>query len=336
MLIVPQKGESADDFLARAERVVGLVYGGEAVIEGVVDGSTGEESRAYCPTGEGNGIDNSCSSSATGSSATKAVLKAVTQNVSHDDLTALVATAIGTKKGWFTKPEKGEISPSRLCRDCGIQNINSEELDQIHSTARQSDREGIASAIAGVLTYAQKDPSILKAKLSVDTIYTISKKSGESAFSFVGTGAMYSPIDDTIHVLTSASLTSMQRAHERGFIAGSGMDYVIAHEHAHKMHYDELAKSSPRPSDKSQMDEWRYNALASSTNAVVNRMNTDAGFRSVIEDTLPKISQYATSDPFEAYAEYSAAVRLGLMKNDSGMDDFCRTVGGPVPKRIKK
>lgn len=62
MIIFPQDSETKSQFFERAVAVTRAIYGG--------DGPTPEEDRAFCPTGEGGGRDNSCSSAGSGSGLT--------------------------------------------------------------------------------------------------------------------------------------------------------------------------------------------------------------------------------------------------------------------------
>jgi hypothetical protein len=307
------------------------------------------QSRAFCPTGVGGGIDNSCGSS--GQNSAKAVPKEAASvatlakgGASRTELQASIEKAIIGKSSWFGGYKPGPVLPSEMCRALGIAIENEDSLDEMMASSWHFERSGIAAAIAQIAAVRSLDPSMLRGvTVRIDTAKTVSVETGEKWTEFIDVAGSYFPATDTVYVLAGtvdSDPKDVARQFESGFISTPSDIHIIVHELAHKGHYREIERKtglrSPRGGSEKLQESYLRDAQQAAYSSLTSETLADPEWKARFIGKARGVSFYATTDPFELVAEYTAAVRLGQKQNDEDLDRFCRAMLAPVPRRARR
>jgi len=307
--------------------------------DGELDDYEWVESRsADCGRDEGGRFDqgNQCQR---GAGKVAALAKS---GASHEELTAAIAEAIGTKRGWFTGPEAGESSPSEVCEALGLNVANDWIVDKYHAESTQYTREAIAKTIAEVYAAVQAVPSLKDVEFHIQTAQSIAKHTGTSQFRWEGVQGAYLPVDNEIHILagTTDSQITPEFLHKSGYSSTPSPAHTLVHEDVHREHYENAAAKtgSPRPpkhATEEQVYRWATGLKMDIMRNLEVAATRDPAWIYRCESKVEKLGFYATTDPLEFVAEYATAVKLGYAKNDPDLDKMCKAMLAPVPRKAK-
>lgn len=307
--------------------------------DGELDDYEWVESRsADCGRDEGGRFDqgNQCQR---GAGKVAALAKS---GASHEELTAAIAEAIGTKRGWFTGPEAGESSPSEVCEALGLNVANDWIVNKYHAESTQYTREAIAKTIAEVYAAVQAVPSLKDVEFHIQTAQSIAKHTGTSQFRWEGVQGAYLPVDNEIHILagTTDSQITPEFLHKSGYSSTPSPAHTLVHEDVHREHYENAAAKtgSPRPpkhATEEQVYRWATGLKMDIMRNLEVAAMRDPAWIYRCESKVEKLGFYATTDPLEFVAEYATAVKLGYAKNDPDLDKMCKAMLAPVPRKAK-
>lgn len=363
MIVNKKPGESDADYFKRVASERASIGFWPAPSDWI---SRPQEERAFCPTGEGGGIDNTCgtgdgSGAAKHSASTKArkssspdvkpatkevkeIARLIKSGANPKKINSAIRDAIVGKSGWISGYKPGKVLPSEMCKSLGLNVQNIEELDKLMEDSWDHERRGIADLISQMAVAANDDPSGLSgAKIRIDTLKSAAKLAGLSPWELSTTSAFYMPGTDTIHLVSGAvdhDSDSIEKMYDIGYDSTPEFSHVVIHENSHRAHFQAAAKAAGMkfPKEGSTLDEKKEFTFdlqnfvyARITKAVMG----DREWANRVEKKIRDISFYATTDPFEGIAEYTTAVRLGYAENDEDLDRFCREMYAPVPKRAK-
>lgn len=330
---------------------------GNGIHEWGYDPRPKKEGRAFCPTGEGGGIDNSCSSVASTKTPRenkprdrkshpdelRKVVALSKSNATRKEIQDAIEDAIVGKSGWFGGYTPGPVLPSELCKALGVPIDNLNDIDDLMASSWGHERVAIASLITQLSATNEINPRILKdARIRIDTMKTVSEQTGDSWSSFLGVAGAYVPSTDVIHYIAGSGDSDHDvnmRLYESKFTSTPEDAHVIVHEIAHRDHYREIEKRTGlrRPKNGSVEEQAQY--FSETQEAVYDSLTdetlSDPAWKQRFLQKAGQISFYATTDPFELVAEYTTAVRLGHKENDPDLDRFCKAMYAPVPRRVK-
>lgn len=167
---------------------------------------------------------------------------------------------------------------------------------------------------------------------------------GESAADLSGSLASYYPATDTIVLFAGVENDDpdiLRKLGESGYDSTPDDAHTIIHENAHRSHYNEIRRrvGLERPPKGSGPDEWeKYTAEAEdhAYGSLRKEVARDPEWNARVAEKVKGVSMYAMTDPFEAVAEYTTAVRLGYRDNDKDLDRLCKAALAPVPRRATK
>ena len=365
MIVNRMNGESDADFAKRVASARTAVGFWNSPADWMNPSPVSSEDRAFCPTGDGGGVDNSCgggegsvaskhtstksksSKEPKSSSVAKEVkdIERLIKSGAHPDkISNAVRDAIVGKSGWFSGYTPGKVSPAEMCKALGVKVQNVDQLDELMSKSWDHERRGIADVIAQIAVASSDDPSGLKgAPIRIDTASSAAKDTGLAAWELNSTSAFYMPSTDTIHILAgTVDMTpgAIEAMYESGYDSTPEFSHVVIHENAHREHFLAAGKAAglTPPGKGSSMKEKEK--FSRELNRFVyerlrKALTADKEWLGRCEEKVKKVSFYATTDPFEVVAEYTAAVRLGYADNDRDLDRLCREMYAPVPKRAR-
>jgi hypothetical protein len=279
------------------------------------------QARAFCATGAGGGIDNSCGGGSVSAAARGGDFK---------------KTVKAVKDSLATK------SPSSVLKGLGFAGIkNAAEIDKFYASGSSSDRVGVESWLARMAHAAALDPSVPKTSMHLSSRESAAKAinsalPSDSNFSYSAKElddavAFYDPVSDAIYLLIPT--TDQDRLEELkrvGYVSSDDPSHSLLHEQAHKEHWDSLNEMYGKPTSSKGFYEMqdRVDDLARS---FLKNKSTARGMDKKISS---QISRYATTDAMEFVAEYASGVKTGSVRRDSQFDDFAKALGAKPPRKM--
>lgn len=222
--------------------------------------------------------------------------------------------------GDISKRISGGESPSSILKQAGFKKMNFTGMDKRAAKMGSKDREKLAAAVHSLVEASKLDPSIRSLKIRIGTPKTTF---GEAGSQFDGMDAGYDEVSNSFFINQDWATESARiESRKEGWSASDHPAYVVLHEKAHHDHDMAYKSGEGNP-------EERHDRITKIAAREVRRNPS-------LKDKIASVSEYATTDPFEAVAEYTAAVQTGAMKSDPDLDSFCRAVGAKPPKRLVK
>jgi hypothetical protein len=262
---------------------------------------------------------------------------------SHEELSAAIAQAIGTKRGFFSGPEKAESKPSEVMSALGLRIENGQDLDKYHKNSSEQVRESIAKTIAECHAAVEADNSLKDVPFKIQTASSMAKRFGTFEFAWIGVGGAYLPADDEVNILagTMPPWMSQKDNYNAGYSSTPHPGHVLIHESVHQSHYSEILSKTglqrpPPDASMSQKTEFFREAAKKVDESMIAAAKEDPEWFDRCVGKVARVSTYAATDSFEFVAEYTTAVKLGHAKNDPDLDRLCRAALAKVPRKAKR
>lgn len=328
---------------------------GDSIHEWGYKPDDGKSRRAFCPTGEGGGVDNSCAAggastkassvaSQRASKAIKDVVGKVKSGASVAEIQAEIERAVVGKSGFFGGYTPGDVSAAEMCKALGLKVQNADSLDDLLASSWGYERVGIAASIAQLAAVSAAHPQLLRGvDIRIDTTQSAADHNEMHWSEFDNVAGSYFPGTDVVHLIAggiSHGEEMANRMYESGYLSVPDDVGTMVHELAHRSHYKEIERQtglkSPRGGSESSQAAFLKKTQDAAYDSLISETLKDPEWKSRFVSKAKDISFYATTDPFELVAEYTTAVQLGRKENDKDLDRFCKAILAPVPKRLKK
>jgi hypothetical protein len=279
------------------------------------------QSRGFCATGAGGGIDNSCGDKSGGvkASATKATGRKLAPS--------------GEVSKRFDSGEKS----SAVLQELGFRKMNFTAIDNALKSADKNQRQRILADLDSLAEAIKIEPRLSNTPIRVGSAKEIFKNSPEAIKAMTGDGngilgAAADAESGTLAVFTDHDEYDASE-YKQGFNSSTSRAAPIIHEMAHLDHFKNAAAQFPYPGEDELpgVDPIDY-SLTTAEDAGNELLKSDKSLR----EKVKSVSEYATSDVFEFVAEYTTGVAMGEMKNDKDLDRLCKAVGAKPPRRIAK
>ena len=279
------------------------------------------QSRAFCATGAGNGIDNSCGGGS---------VSAAARGGDYRKTVKVVKESLASK------------SPSSVLKGLGFKGVkNAAEIDKFYASGSSTDRMGVESWLARMAHAAELDPSMSKTAIHLSSRESAAKAinsalPSDSTFSYsakelADAVAFYDPVSDVIYLLIPT--TDQDRLEELkrvGYVSSDDPSHALLHEQAHKEHWDSLNEMYGKPTSskgfyamQDRVDDMARSFLKDKSTA-----------RSIDKKISSEISLYATTDAMEFVAEYASGVKTGSIRRDAQFDDLAKALGAKPPRKM--
>jgi hypothetical protein len=279
------------------------------------------QARAFCATGAGGGIDNSCGRDAVSAAARGGNFKKTVEAV---------------KESLATK------SPSSVLRGLGFSSVkNAAEIDRLYTSGSNSDRKGVESWIARMAHASKLDPSVSKTEMHLSSRESAVKAINsalppDSTFSYsakelADTVAFYDPVSDAIYLLIpTADQDRLEELKRVGYVSSGDPSHSLLHEQAHKEHWDSLNEMYGKPTSSKGFSiiQDRVDDLARSF------LENKSTARDMDKKISSQISRYATTDAMEFVAEYASGVKTGSVRRNAQFDEFAKALGATPPRKM--
>jgi hypothetical protein len=290
------------------------------------------QSRGFCPTGDGGGIDNSCGSKGVGFSGS------VKSSPTKIGGRKLVASGEVTKR--FASGEKS----SAVLQELGFKKMNFTAIDKALKSADKTQRRRILADLDTLAEAIKVDPRLANIPIRVGPAKEIFKNSpdvidmlfkGGESVGAEGGGVVFAAADaesGTLAVFTDHDEYDASE-YKKGFNTSSQRASPIIHEMAHLDHYKNALSQFPHPGERELPGVSHIDYSLTTVESEGNKLlKSDESLR----EKVKSVSEYATTDVFEFVAEYTTGVAMGEMKNDKDLDRLCKAVGAKTPRRIAK
>jgi hypothetical protein len=288
----------------------------------VLDKKKKHEGRAFCPTGQGNGIDNSCGGKGVSS------VKSAPTKVGGQKLAPL-----GDVSKRFASGEKS----SKVLQELGFRKMNFTDIDKALKSADKTQRQRILSDLDTLAEAIKIEPRLANIPIRVGSAKEIFKNSPDVIDSLLdvgGGGGILGAAADaesgTLAVFTDHDEYD-ESEYKQGFNSSTSRASPIIHEMAHLDHYKNALAEFPHPGEKELPGVSHIDySLTTAEDAGNELLKSDKS----LKEKVKSVSEYATADVFEFVAEYTTGVAMGEMKNDKDLDRLCKAVGAKTPRRI--
>lgn len=282
------------------------------------------QSRGFCPTGEGGGIDNSCGGSGGGS------VKASTSKADGPKL---------APKGEVSKRFASGEKSSKVLQELGFRKMNFTDIDKALKSADKTQRQRILADLDTLAEAIKIDSRLANVPIRVGPAKEIFKNSPEvidQLKELGGGGGILGAAADaesgTLAVFTDDDEYD-ESEYKKGFNSSTSRASPIIHEMAHLDHYRNALAQFPHPGDRELPGVSHIDySLTTAEDAGNELLKSDKSLR----EKVKSVSEYATADVFEFVAEYTTGVAMGEMKSDKDLDRLCKAVGAKPPRRIAK
>lgn len=282
------------------------------------------QSRGFCPTGAGGGIDNSCSGSGSSGGSVKAA-----------------ASKAGGRKlappGEVSKRFNSGEKSSKVLQELGFRKMNFTDIDNALKSADKTQRQRILSDLDTLSEAIKLDGRLASTPIRVGSVKEIFKNSPEVIKSMKsdGNGIILAAADaesGTLAVFTDHDEYDASE-YKEGFNTSVHRASPIIHELAHLDHFKNALTQFPYPGEDELpgVDPTDY-SLTTAESAGNKLLKSDKSLR----EKVKSVSEYATTDVFEFVAEYTTGVAMGNTKSDKDLDRLCKAVGAKPPRRIAK
>jgi HK97 family phage portal protein len=306
------------------------------------DGELGQ--RAFCATGEGHGIDNSCAASTVGAGPARVdqIARAVSGEGVGDDPASLLKHVgkarqfeiIGAVQNNLTRnAEKNAEVASSMVAMAGASDGDAAVAAEFAKSAGGSTaaRAHVSSAIGVYLASRHECPEVqFELKHDGSVVHEL-----EDPLSLTGTPAYYSILSNKIVMNLDAQRASIGIfASDPKWFSTKSLAHAVAHEDGHRIHMEAIRQSLGIPLDHIIQDGSPEKVsmgkkLKELHEAVASAANSDREMQKAILG----LSGYTVSSrsPREVVAEYYAKVRLGGRRSDA-LDRLMKVAGFPLDK----
>lgn len=229
---------------------------------------------------------------------------------------------------------KGEKA-SKVLQEAGFRRMNFSGIDRALAKADDATRERIVRDLEGLGEAIKIEPRLANVAIRVGTMESILASRTELAAEAVdrGHGKSYFVLGLADAKTKSISIFTDEPPDfiaTGGVAAGGNRAAVAIHEMAHIDHLEGAMRKFPHPGESELPGVSEEDYATEMANAEAKKLLRG---NKELRSKIKSVSKYAATSPFEAVAEYTAAVKLGVMKNDPDLDNFCEAIGAKPPKR---